>query len=421
MKRLIGFGALLCLLAFMVGCGGVSSTGTLAYISNSNGTGFTVYTVNTDGTLTRASISPQSMPAGPMMLQFTANGKWAYFLDKGGQNIYGYKRNGDGSMTTKIDAYPVSSASAIALSPNSNYLYVALPNVQYGSQKGELWVYSIDANAGILNFQANSVVQTIPIDQLIMNSSGTILYGLSKEKQTVVAFTITSTNGNAVQSATTPTGPSPSWMILSANGSYMYVLDRYATTQLPTPQSTSSSCPSTNAPRDLCSPNIYGYTTTSTGSLTPMSGSPFNENYDLLTYQYPANPMGGATSADSRYLFVTNQGSMNVSVFKISTSVQVSPGEPIEITGSVTNTNGVETSTASPFPVPCPASSSTPNCAPGFTLVAGQNNGLFILDSNASRIYQMRVDLNTGRLRSQSPSYVSGETSSSTPTWITVR
>ena len=89
MKRLIGYTAALCLLAITVGCGGVTSTGTLAYISNSNGTGFTVFTVNTDGTLTMSNISPQSTPTrrrtegDPVF----PNGKWAYFLDNARRRI----------------------------------------------------------------------------------------------------------------------------------------------------------------------------------------------------------------------------------------------------------------------------------------------------------------------------------------------
>ena len=67
------------------------------------GTGFTVFNVNTDGTLTMASISPQTTPAAPKMLQFSANGKWAYFLDAAGANIYAYTRAGNGTLATPID------------------------------------------------------------------------------------------------------------------------------------------------------------------------------------------------------------------------------------------------------------------------------------------------------------------------------
>ena len=146
MKRFIGYTAALCLLAFTVGCGGVSNTGTLAYISNSSGTGFTVFTVNTDGTLTLNSISPQSTPAAPKMLQFTANGKWAYFLDAAGANIYAYTRAGNGTLATLIDHYPVNGASSLVIAPNSTFLYVSLPN----SQNGQLAVFSIDQSTGIL-------------------------------------------------------------------------------------------------------------------------------------------------------------------------------------------------------------------------------------------------------------------------------
>src|SRR5476649_1438023 len=112
MKRLIGYTAAICLLALMVGCGGVTSTGTLAYISNSQGTGFTVFTVNTDGTLTKSSISPQNTPAAPKVLQFAPNGKWAYFLDQGGANIFAFVRAGNGQLTTQIDEVNVSGQAS---------------------------------------------------------------------------------------------------------------------------------------------------------------------------------------------------------------------------------------------------------------------------------------------------------------------
>jgi 6-phosphogluconolactonase (cycloisomerase 2 family) len=409
MKRLIGYTAVLCLLAITVGCGGVTSTGTLAYISNSNGTGFTVYQVNNDGTLTLSSISPQDTPTsagdGPKQIVFAANGKWAYYLDGAGTNLYGYKRSGNGTLTTSIPflPYPLAGASSLVISPNSTFIYVSLPN----AQTGELQVLSIDPSTGELS--GGTPVQVgYPIDQLTMNSGGTVLYGLSKSKQSVVSWTLNSTNGNVTQTASTPVGPDPSFMILAANGNYMYVLDKSTTTTIY----------DQNGKVLGQSPNIYGFTTASGGVLSPMAGSStsglagvFNENADPVTGIFPTKPMAGATTNDSRYLYVANQGTQNVSIFKINTATQL--GEPIELLPSVSTVNGTTQNISSPYNCGCQT--------PSYAAVALGNNGLFLLDTPAGRIYQYRIDQNTGRIRAQNPAYKTAESSTSNPTWITIR
>jgi 6-phosphogluconolactonase (cycloisomerase 2 family) len=395
MKRLIGYTAALCLLALMVGCGGVTSTGTLAYISNSTGSGFTVFTVNSDGTLTKSSISPQNTPA-PKVLQFTANGKWAYFLDAGGANIYAYTRSGNGSLTTKIDSYPVSgTASALVLSPNNTFLYVALPDIQ------KIAIYSIDSATGILSQVGSPTQVGYSITQLVMAPGGSLLFGLSPSQQAVLTFTLNSSSGVATQAATLPVGVNPSYMVLSANGSYLYVLDHTAT--------------GTNNSIGVPTPNIYGFNVVSSGVLTQMAGSPFNENPAVSTdatgaqtVTAPTNPVGGATSNDTRYLFVANQGSHNISAFKINST----SGELTEVLGATTTVNTITTSTASPFD--CGSGCTTPS----FIAVANANNGLFLLDTPANKIFQFKINQNTGQLRPQNPASVSAE---GNPTWITIR
>jgi 6-phosphogluconolactonase (cycloisomerase 2 family) len=402
MKHLIGYTFATCLLAIMVGCGGVTSTGTLAYISNSAGTGFTVYTVNTDGTLTKSSISPQNAPAAPKVLQFAPNGKWAYFLDVGGANIYAYTRSGDGSLTTLIDTYLINGgpqASSLVISPNSSFLYVGLPNTQ------RLAVYSIDAGTGILSQVGSPLQIGYSISQLVMAPGGTLLFGLAPKQQTVLSFTLNSSSGVATPVANLSVGINPSYIIQSANGNFVYVLDFTGTTPI-----------FVNGVQTGSSPNIYGYNVQ--GSvLSPMpgtstgGGSVFNENPDLVTGLYPANPIGGATSNDNRYLFVANQGSKNISSFQINTTT----GELTEVLGSVTTVNGIQVSSASPFP--CGTGCSTPS----FLSVANANNALYLLDTSAGKLFQFAIDQNTGKLRAQNPASVGAETAVSQPTWITIR
>jgi 6-phosphogluconolactonase (cycloisomerase 2 family) len=162
----------------------------------------------------------------------------------------------------------------------------------------------------------------------------------------------------------------------------------------------------------LSTPNIFGFTVGSTGTLTPMPDSPFQENPNSIG-QYPISPFGGAVSSDNRYLFVANKNSHNISVFKISST----SGELSEVLGSTSIINGVSVSTASPFD--CGTGCSTPS----FVTIPSGNNALFVVDPNAGTnkagaIFQFQIDQNTGKLRPQNPASVVTEGS---PTWITIR
>jgi 6-phosphogluconolactonase (cycloisomerase 2 family) len=403
MKRLIGCTAALCLLALMVGCGGTSSTGTLAYISNSAGTGFTVFTVNTDGTLTRNSISPQNTPTpsgdGPKVLQFSANGKWAYFLDRSGLTIFAYTRAGNGTLSTEIQTggYPTGpKASSLVITPNNNFLYVGLPDSQ------NLAIYSVDQSTGILSQVGSNLQLGYTITQLVIAPGGGVLYGLAPAQQAVLAWTINSSSGVLTGPIPYAVGSHPpdDGMILSQNGLYMYILD------------TVDVGPNSFG---INTPSIYAYSVAGT-SLTVMSGQPFHGNVDPIngTSNLTSIPVAGVTSNDNRYLFVTNQGSHNISVFKINSTT----GEPTEVLGSTTTVNGTTTSTASPFPV---GSTSAPFATLSFATVTGANNGLYVVDNPAGRIYQLQIDQNTGRLRAQNPAFVTAESNASAPSWITIR
>lgn len=409
MKRLIGYMAALCLLALMVGCGGITSTGTLAYISNSSGTGFTVFNVNTDATLTKSSISPQNTPAKPKVLEFSANGKWAYFLDAAGVNLYGYLRAGNGTLTTQIGVFPLSSAaSAMVISPNSTFIYVALPGFE------RLAIYAIDGGTGNLTQQGSSLQTSFAITQLIMAPGGGVLYGLSPSQGQVLSYTLNSSSGFATQVANQPAGTSPTYMVLSANGAYMYVLSLDTTGfAIPAPVGGAPAPPSCGKtlPTILQTPNIYGFNLSSSGAFTAMQ-TPFNENQDPVTGCFPAAPIAGATSNDTRFLFVANRETHNISSFKISSST----GELNEVLNSSTTVNGVTVTTGSPFD--CGSGCTTP----AFLAVPKANNGLYLLDPGTQgqpgKIFQFKINQNNGTLRAQNPASVPAE---GNPTWITIR
>ena len=136
------------------------------------------------------------------MLQFTANGKWAYFLDAAGANIYAYTRAGNGTLATLIDHYPVNGGSSLVIAPNSTFLYVSLPN----SQNGQLATFSIDQSTGILSQVSSSQNLGYSISQLVMAPGGASLYGLAPTQQQVVLFSLSASSGVATFQGTAAGG-----------------------------------------------------------------------------------------------------------------------------------------------------------------------------------------------------------------------
>ena len=364
MKRLIGCTAVLCLMALAAGCGGSAHSSTLAYVSNSTGTGFTVFNVNNNGTLTVASISPQTTPTAPQLLQISPNGKWAYFLDSSTrQLIYGFTRSGNGTLTTAITGSPfplTTAASSLVISPNSQFVYVALP----GSK--EIAIFLVDPSTGQLTELGSNQPVSSAITQLAIAPDGLALYGLSPAGQSVLSFFLSPTSGAATPSnspgAIGQSAPD-NGLILSTDGNFLYVPDTIETgtftTQAPGITLTGES------------PTIYGFSTKTNGLegvLQPISGRVFHENADLVTQAFPTVPVAGATSNDSRWLFIANQGSKNISVFDIHT---LTGAAPQEVRGTVTIVNQVPVSTASPFPC-----STTTSCTPALVAVSKLNNAM---------------------------------------------
>ena len=393
MKRLISYVVAACLLAIIAmttGCGGTASTGKLAYVANSKVSDFTVLNVNSNGILSDASIGAQQTTEPPIRMVFTPNKKWAYMLNAAGSTIYGYERSGNGALSNKIGSgYSINDtgSTALAVSTNSQYLYVALPN------KGWLTVFEIDPTTGILT-QASSTPIGYQITQLIASSSGTLLYGLAPAQNAIVTFKLTANNGTVTLAATNSVGIVPAYMILTSDGKYMYVPDSKAVITVYS---------GTGAILGY-SPAIYAFSTVSGGGVQPMSTPIYYENPDITTTpsKYPAVPVAGAVTSDNRYLFIVNQQSHNITVFHLN-----------DTDGSLTEVLGSTASPASPFD--CGTGCTTPT----FAVVAPSNNALYVLDTNASKIFQFGFNSNNGNLRILNPSFQSAETGGY-PTWITI-
>jgi 6-phosphogluconolactonase (cycloisomerase 2 family) len=426
----LGCIAVICLAALVaaltVGCGGTAHSSTLAYVSNSTGTGFTVFSINNNGTLTTASVSPQNTGIAPKLLQISANGKWAYFLNNTstvdgcspGGCIYGFTRSGNGAFQEAITGSPfplTSAGSSLVISPNNLFVYAAVPG------SNEVAIFRIEQSTGQLIQLGSNKPVGAAITHLAIAPDGLALYGLAPTQQAVLGFRIPDPLIGSIVNSNSPGSIGPSapdyGLILSVDGNFIYVPDKTQTDTF----TTNGNVNGTGVTFTGQSPTIYGFSTKTNGvegALQPIPGVVFHENADLSPLaeqppnpaQYPTLPVAGATSNDSRWLFIANQGSHNVSVFDIHS---LGGAAPIEVQGTVTSTNGVPSSTASPFN--CGAGCSM---TPTFIAVSKSNNAIYALDTNTARIFQFALEQNTGRLRPLSPASVDA---GPTPVWITIK
>ena len=95
------------------------------------------------------------------------------------------------------------------VSPNSTFLYVALPNYAGVAQ---LAVYSIDPSTGILSQVGSNLQVGYPMSQLVMAPSGSALYGLaraSSNSRRYLAWTLNSSSGVATRTGHNSGGRQP--------------------------------------------------------------------------------------------------------------------------------------------------------------------------------------------------------------------
>jgi hypothetical protein len=424
---LIGCAALLCLMALAVGCGSSKKTGSLAYVSDSTGSGFHVFNANKDGSLSPASPATQSVTTpgdGPKMTVFAPNGNWAYALDVNGTSVLSFSRAGNGVLSAiTVTTVQNGPANSLAVSPDNLFLFVALSN------SAEIETFQIDQSTGapaFKGFNSTSYVFT----QLAISPTG-VMYGLSTASQALAAFTLDG-SGTIQQPAAVKflgTTPSPNGMVVSANGAFVYVLAA-ATGSCPT----SPDCISTQGVVNNISftatglsPRIYGFRTgTQCGTGLPATSlcptpypsnsASFHENADLVAFSqgttaqesFPSSPVSGVTSTDNNVLFVVNRGSNNVSMYQIDQTT----GALTEITGTAATVGSTTLSNASPYPCGC--------SQPNFIAISPNDNSYYVLDPTSISPFAF-IENFTANARPVSALPPQSIPAGNSPTWITVR
>jgi 6-phosphogluconolactonase (cycloisomerase 2 family) len=333
--------------AALSACG--SSRRHFVYAVGSNAETIFGFEEQSSGGLTNISGSPFSTGSVPSAIAVTPARNFAYVLSSGGNGILAYTFDkSKGGLVAAAGAVATGTTPvAIAIDPSSQHVYA----LNQGSSN--ISAYSIDQTTGALTPISGSPFSTVssPVS-MAMSGKGDALYVVSPT-QGVASLSIKSDGTLAAGQAPIAVGASLSFVTVDPANHFVYVADKSA-----------------NA--------VFGFTVSGT-SLTAISGS----------FPTGTTPVSLAVRGDSKFLFVANQGSNNVSAFAIGSG------------GTLTAVSG------SPFGA---------GTAPTFVTVNHNGNHVYAADRDSNDITDFAISGNGSLTAAPGSPHTIG----TNPIWIAV-
>ena len=312
-----------------------------AYVTNFGSKNVSAYSIATSGALTTVTGSPFEAGTNPGAVAIDPTGKFAYVANYGSNNVSAYAINATSGALKKLKGSPFPAGTgpySVAVEPSGKFAYVT----SFGSDN--VFAYVIDANSGALTpvngspFRAAHEPLSVAIDP-----TGKFAYVANYGSNNVSAFTISATSGalTPIKGSPFAAGFNPLSVTVHPNGKFAYIasygsdniygftIDAASGALRPLPGSpfaegygpldvviapTGAFAFVPNAPLKTFS-NISVYTIDSTrGALTPVAGSPFKDGP-------PSNSLrNGAVDSTSKFAYILNNGSNNVSAYTITAS-----------------------------------------------------------------------------------------------------
>ena len=219
----------------------VSSNGFFAYVANSQRNRVTAYRVGTNGAVllgpsTADALNPASVGTGPRALAVSPNSKFLYVANSGSNNVTVFRIGAVGALTpvpqttghsNPIDAGGLSPI-ALAISPASRFLYVA------NSTSNAITAFQAETS-GLLTQVSPAGPGTNPVSTnvtgptaLAMSSTGQVLYVTNGTSNTVTAFRIESSGLLTLISPTgsnpvSTRGTTPNDIAVAPDGAHLYI------------------------------------------------------------------------------------------------------------------------------------------------------------------------------------------------------
>jgi 6-phosphogluconolactonase (cycloisomerase 2 family) len=256
---------------------GVGGTG-VAYVVNTGPNEISAYTTDVVGALRDAGTV--ALADVPSSISVSSDSAFAFAGTNDG--VYAFRVNSGTGGLSSVSGSPFStgnSFTALTVSPNNRVLYAANGN-------GTVVAYSINATTGSLTSIDTENVGTSP-SGVVVSPNGQFLYVSNQGSNNVSAFTINGTTGALTGvGAPVAAGTAPSGVAVSLNGSFLYV--------------------SNQGSNDVSAFTING----TTGALTPIGVS---------TFAAGTSPSGITIEPNGQFLYVSNSGGGgNVSGYRIT-------------------------------------------------------------------------------------------------------
>jgi 6-phosphogluconolactonase len=281
------------------------------YVANFGSNDVTKYSRDTTtGILTPlGSTAPDPVGNGPIAVATDAKGQFLYVLNQGSGSAPGsisaFSIDTNRGLLTPLAGSPfatLANPTAMAISPSSNFLYVA-----NGTQH-KISAFAI-ASDGTLSAVAGSPFDTgggTNISWVVVDPKGRFVYGADFANSTIVGFSLQS-NGTLTGLSGSPFnagGTQPAGLAMDSNGAFVFVANQGSN-------------------------SVSVLAVASSGSLSAVSGSPF--------------PSGGAQTTfvtvdpTNQFIYDANLGSNNIGASSLNATTgaltQLS-GSPIAISDS---------------------------------------------------------------------------------------
>jgi DNA-binding beta-propeller fold protein YncE len=313
-----------------------------AYVANAGSNDVSAYAIDaSSGTLTRVKGSPFGAGTAPYSVAVDPTGTFAYVPNAGSNNVSAFSIDASNGVFEKVKGSPFEAGTgpvAVACDPAGKFVYV----VNNGSN--DVSAYAIDATSGALTPVTGSPSTTgSQPDAVAVDPRGKFVYVANSGSNNVSAYSIDGTSGALTPLKRSPfrTGTEPFSVTVSPAGKFTYVaaplsdniygyaIDAGSGALTPLPGSPFADPGSSDPLAVVIAPNgrfafvpngfeccgfswnVSAYTIDSTrGTLTPVLGSPFVDPGSL--------PYGGAVDSTSRFAYITNLRSNDVSAYAIT-------------------------------------------------------------------------------------------------------
>ena len=231
-----------------------------------------------------------------------------YIAAQGDSSVNAYTATLNNGSLTQLGALQSTGSSpfAIAISSSLNALFVDNIASQTVS------TYTLNSDGSLTPGTDTTKTGTMPMGMAI-DPAGKFLFVANQGSSDISVFSISSAALTEVQGSPFTTIPAgslvatgPSAVTVSATGSFLYVANTFTNT-------------------------VSAYSISSTGSLTPLGGSPFAVGLA---------PSGLAIPPNGAFLYVANTGTNNISAFNICDKVVISCADVNNPDGNLTAVTG---------------------------------------------------------------------------------